>query len=79
MHFSTLTKCANVIIIDWQHIYYGLLPFAGSDNHDAGAHPKSFGGIATEEPIRDSAHLRDLFLEGKTRAFAKDENGFCFL
>ena len=58
---------------------YGLLPFAGSDNHDAGAHPKSFGGIATEEPIRDGAHLRELVLEGKYKVFVRDEGGVRFL
>lgn len=49
---------------------YGLIPFAGSDNHVAGAH-KAFGGIATERPITGTDDLRELVLSRKTTPFMK--------
>ncbi len=53
---------------------YGLIPFAGSDNHSAGKRTR-FGGIATERPIRDTRDFVELTLRGECRPFARDENG----
>lgn len=57
---------------------FNLMPFAGSDNHSAGR-AKAFGGIATEEKIRDIHHFVELALAGKAKPFARDENGIRYL
>ena len=53
---------------------YSLLPFAGSDNHKAGAR-RVFGGIATERPITDLEDFKNMVLSGEAKPFVKDENG----
>ena len=53
---------------------YGLIAFAGSDNHAAGARCV-FGGMATERPIKDVADFKELTLAGLAKPFVKDENG----
>ena len=58
---------------------YGLLPFAGSDNHRGGDHERGFGGIATQTPIQDAREIKDIVIGGKYRVFARDENGFRYL
>lgn len=57
---------------------YGLLPFAGSDNHSGGRRTV-FGGIATEEKIRDVRHFIEMAKEGKLKPFVRDENGIRYL
>ena len=57
---------------------YGLIPFAGSDNHTAGKKEK-FGGIATERPIADIKDFTALALSGGLKPFERDENGIRFL
>ena len=52
---------------------YGLIPFAGSDNHVAGG-LKRFGGMATEEPIRDVGEFIELVLSKAAKPFIRDEN-----
>lgn len=51
--------------------HYGLLPFAGSDNHTAAAHAR-LGGMEGEERIKDEADFVRLVLEGKMHPFALD-------
>lgn len=53
---------------------YELIPFAGSDNHNAGA-MKRFGGMATSEPINDVADFISKVLLGAAKPFIKDESG----
>ena len=47
---------------------YGLLPFAGSDNH-AGGDQKKFGGMASETPIKDEADFVSRVKSGEMRVF----------
>ena len=51
--------------------HYGLLHFAGSDNHRASGQPR-LGGVEGEERIRDEADFVRLMLEGKMRPFVID-------
>ena len=57
---------------------YGLIKFAGSDNHWAGAH-KKLGGVATEKRIESVADFKETVLSGGARPFVRDESGFVFL
>ena len=55
------------------HLYaehYGLLPFAGSDNHSAGAQTR-LGGMATDTPITDECDFVKKVLGGKATLFKK--------
>ena len=58
---------------------YGLLPFAGSDNHEAGRRHRRYGGMATDVPIEDFEHFKRLVLEGNYKIFSKDNDDICFL
>ena len=57
---------------------YGLLTFAGSDNHSGGK-KTVFGGVATEEKVRDVQHFVEMAKEGKVKPFVRDENGIRYL
>ena len=57
---------------------YGLIPFAGSDNHHAGGASR-FGGIATERPIQDHEDFLSLVLQGEAKPFMRDADGIRFL
>ena len=57
---------------------YGLIPFAGSDNHVAGG-LKRFGGMATETPLRDVREFIDAVRSGAAKPFERDENGIRIL
>ena len=48
---------------------YGLLPFAGSDNHNAGASMGALGGMCSEEPLTDEADLVRHVKEGRMHPF----------
>ncbi|MCQ2378486.1 MAG: PHP domain-containing protein [Victivallaceae bacterium] len=56
---------------------YGLIPFAGSDNHKAGGSP-FYGGMASETPVIDEADFTRRVLEGKMQFFrrAREEMPF---
>ena len=49
---------------------YGLLPFAGTDNHRAGDR-ETFGGMESETPIRDEADFIARFFSGDLTPFRK--------
>lgn len=51
--------------------HYGLLHFAGSDNHRAANHAR-LGGMEGEERIRNESDFVRLVLEGKMHPFAID-------
>ena len=53
---------------------YGLVRFAGTDNH-AGGGRTCFGGMATETPIADVRDFIGRVLSGEAKPFAKDEDG----
>lgn len=53
---------------------YELIAFAGSDNH-VGAARARFGGMVTDEPVRDVNDFIEKVLSGKAKPFVKDENG----
>jgi len=57
---------------------YGLLPFAGTDNHVGGARP-CFGGMATDVPIQDVRAFIDAVFSGAAKPFRKDETGIVLL
>lgn len=57
---------------------YGLLPFAGSDNH-LGAGMTCFGGMATEVPLTDERDFIRKVLSLEATPFCKDETGFRIL
>lgn len=57
---------------------YGLIPFAGSDNHIAGG-LKRFAGMATEMPLRDVREFIDAVRSGAAKPFVRDENGIRIL
>jgi len=57
---------------------YGLIPFAGSDNHVGGALPH-YGGMAVESPINDVRDFIDAVISGRARPFVKDESGIKLL
>jgi hypothetical protein len=57
---------------------YSLIAFAGSDNHNGGARTV-FGGMATEERVKDTRHFIELVLQGRATPFCKDEAGFHLL
>ena len=57
---------------------YGLIAFAGTDNH-VGGERKLFGGMATDTPVRDVRDFIDLVLSGKAKPFVKDENGVTYI
>ncbi len=48
--------------------HYGLLPFAGTDNHTAG-NRTTFAGLECEEPINSEADFVRAFREGKMKIF----------
>ena len=50
---------------------YGLLHFAGSDNHTAGAQTR-LGGIATDTPLADEKDLVKRVLKGEVALFRKN-------
>lgn len=47
---------------------YGLLPFAGSDNH-MGGDQKKFGGMESDTPLRDEADFVNRVKNGEMRLF----------
>ena len=47
---------------------YGLLPFAGSDNH-MGGDQKKFGGMESDTPLRDEADFVSRVKNGEMRLF----------
>ena len=51
--------------------YYGLIPFAGSDNH-SGAKHKRLGGMESDTPIADEADFVAEVLAGGMRIFSLD-------
>ena len=53
--------------------HYGLLPFAGSDNHVAGAQ-RHFAGMCCEEPVADVQDFIQKVKDGKMEIF-KFTNG----
>ena len=57
---------------------YGLIAFAGSDNH-RGAEQKLFGGMATKTPIKSVQDFIDAVLSGEAKPFMKDESGVIIL
>lgn len=57
---------------------YGLIRFAGSDNHTAGAR-SVFGGVATERPIASVEDFKEIVLSGGAQPFVRDENGLRIL
>ncbi|MBO5879871.1 MAG: histidinol-phosphatase [Clostridia bacterium] len=57
---------------------YGLVSFAGSDNHTASSH-KVLGGMATERKIESVEDFKELVLSGKATPFSRSESGIEFL
>ena len=57
---------------------YGLIPFAGSDNHSGAAHPR-FGGMATDTLVENEQDFIKKVLSLQAKPFIKDENGFVIL
>ena len=57
---------------------YGLIPFAGSDNHTAGRR-SCFGGMATERPVDSAEDFVQMVLSGEAKPFVRDGNGVRFL
>jgi hypothetical protein len=57
---------------------YGLIPFAGSDNHTAGRRT-IFGGMATERPIESVEDFISMVKNGEAKPFIKDESGIRFI
>ena len=55
--------------------YYGLLKFAGSDNH-SGAKQRKLAGVWFEEPIRDVADFIQKIKNGEANIFAIKEEDF---
>lgn len=55
--------------------YYGLLKFAGSDNH-SGAKQRKLAGVWFEEPIRDVADFIQKIINGEANIFAIKEEDF---
>lgn len=53
---------------------YGLLPFAGSDNHCAGG-LTTLGGMMTEQPITNTREFIDAVLSGAAKPFRRDADG----
>lgn len=53
---------------------YGLIPFAGSDNHRAGA-SLLFGGMATERPVESVEDFIAMVKSGEARPFVRDGSG----
>lgn len=53
---------------------YNLLRFAGTDNH-TGANRETFGGMATERPIKSVEDFVLMIKNGEAKPFIKDENG----
>ena len=53
---------------------YGLIPFAGSDNHAAGKRAV-FGGMATERPIESVDDFISMVKSGEAKPFVRDESG----
>ena len=49
---------------------YGLLPFAGSDNHDAGKNPV-YGGMASETPLANERDFARRVLAGEMELFRR--------
>ena len=49
---------------------YGLLPFAGSDNHSAGKQ-RALGGMQSETPIKDEADFVERVKNGKMTLFRR--------
>ena len=52
---------------------YALLPFAGTDNHRAGA-ADALGGMETDEPLSDEADFVRRVLDGRARCFRGERN-----
>jgi histidinol phosphatase-like PHP family hydrolase len=50
---------------------YGLVPFAGSDNHQGGSQ-KLFGGMATETPLMNERDFIDRIKRGEGKPFARN-------
>ncbi len=50
---------------------YGLLPFAGSDNHVAGAQ-KKFGGLQFASPLKDEQDFVQRFKNGEATLFIRE-------
>ena len=57
---------------------YGLIPFAGSDNHAAGKRAV-FGGMATERPIESVEDFISMVKSGEAKPFIRDGNGIRFI
>ena len=57
---------------------YGLISFAGSDNHTASSH-KVLGGMATKEKITSVEDFKRIVLSGEAIPFARRENEIEFL
>lgn len=51
---------------------YGLIPFAGSDNHAAG-NAKRLAGVCCEEPVSDMADFIDKAKNGKLQVFVAEK------
>ncbi len=49
---------------------YGLLPFAGSDNHNGPRHTKGLAGIETDSPILSERDFVERVLAGNYRLFS---------
>ena len=56
---------------------YGLLTFAGTDNHVAGA-AQALGGMETDEPLVDEADFVRRVLEGRARCFRGERSSAGF-
>jgi len=52
--------------------HYGLLPFAGTDNH-SGAEQKKLAGMCCKEPIRDVADFIQKVKSGEAKIFVTEE------
>ena len=57
---------------------YGLIRFAGSDNH-SGEKQKLLGGMATDRPIESVKDFIDLVLSGEAHPFKKEGNNIAYL
>ena len=57
---------------------YGLITFAGSDNHVGGGQ-KRFGGIATETPITSVEDFIRRAKNGEVKPFRRDNDGIQFI
>ena len=67
-------SCKDPLVNAMAELYaknYGLLPFAGSDNH-RGGNCRNFGGMESQTPVLDEADFIAKFFSGELTPFRKE-------